>query len=97
MNTKYVDDLDYLMNIKIHFLVITLVFIFSTAAGFMYSSMHPESSMLSLEGVNEFFELIKNLPPIGIMIFIFLNNAIKSLIILMLGLGFGVIPLLFIA
>ena len=97
MNTKYVDDLDYLMNIKIHFLVITLVFIFSTAAGFMYSSMHPESSMLSLEGVNEFFELIKNLPPIGIMIFIFLNNAIKSLIILMLGIGFGVIPLIFIA
>ena len=96
MNAKFMDDLDYLMNIKIYFLIITLVFIFSTAAGFLYSSMYPESSMLSLEGVDEFFELIKDLPPLGIMMFIFLNNAIKSLIILMLGIGFGVIPLMFI-
>ena len=97
MNEKYEQDLSYLKNIKIHILVITLVFFLSTALGFAHSSMNHEYAMQSLEEVGELLEIIKNLPPIGIMMFIFLNNAIKSLIILMLGIGFGIIPLLFIA
>ena len=97
MNSKYEDDLSYLKGIKIHILVITLVFFLSTALGFMYSSMNPEYAMQSLDEVSELFDIIKDLSPIGIMLFIFFNNAIKSLFILMLGLGFGILPLLFIA
>ncbi len=97
MNEKYENDLSYLKDIKIHFFVITLVFFLSTAAGFFHSSMNPEYAMQSLDDVSELFDIIKDLSPIGIMLFIFFNNAIKSLIILMLGIGFGIIPLLFIA
>lgn len=97
MNEKYENDISYLKDIKIHILVITLVFFLSTALGFAHSSMNPEYAMQSLDEVSELFDIIKNLSPIGIMLFIFFNNAIKSLIILMLGIGFGIIPLLFIA
>lgn len=97
MNEKYERDLSYLKDIKIHFFIITLVFFLSTALGFAHSSMDPEYAMQSLEEVSELFDIIKDLSPIGIMLFIFFNNAIKSLIILMLGIGFGIIPLLFIA
>ena len=97
MNEKYERDLNYLKDIKIHILVITLVFFLSAALGFFHSSMDPEYAMQSLEEVSELFDIIKDLSPIGIMLFIFLNNAIKSLIILMLGIGFGILPLLFIA
>lgn len=97
MNEKYENDINYLKDIKIHIWVITLVFFLSTALGFAYSSMNPEYAMQSLDEVSELFDIIKNLSPIGIMLFIFFNNAIKSLIILMLGIGFGIIPLLFIA
>ena len=97
MNEKYENDLSYLKDIKIHILVITLVFFLSAALGFFHSSMDPEYAMQSLEEVSELFDIIKDLSPIGIMLFIFFNNAIKSLIILMLGIGFGILPLLFIA
>lgn len=97
MNEKYENDISYLKDIKNHILVITLVFFLSTALGFAHSSMNPEYAMQSLDEVSELFDIIKNLSPIGIMLFIFFNNAIKSLIILMLGIGFGIIPLLFIA
>ena len=97
MNEKYENDLSYLKDIKIHILVITLVFFLSAALGFFHSSMDPEYAMQSLDEMSELFDIIKDLSPIGIMLFIFFNNAIKSLIILMLGIGFGIIPLLFIA
>lgn len=97
MNVKYVNDLSYLKDIKINFFVITLVFFLSTALGVFHSSMDPEYAMQSLDEVSELFDIIKDLSPIGIMLFIFFNNAIKSLIILMLGIGFGILPLLFIA
>ncbi|HJH32470.1 MAG TPA: stage II sporulation protein M [Methanosarcinaceae archaeon] len=97
MNEKYEQDIGYLKDIKIHIFVITLVFFLSTASGFMYSSMNPEYATQSLEELSELFGIIKDISPIWIMLFIFLNNAIKSLIIIMLGIGFGVLPLLFIA
>lgn len=97
MNEKYENDLSYLKDIKIHFLLITLVFFLSTAAGFFYSSVNPEYAMQLMDEVSKMLDIIEDLSPIGIMLFIFFNNAIKSLIILILGIGFGIIPLLFIA
>ena len=97
MNKKYENDLDYLMDIKIHILVIMLVFFLSTTSGFIHSSMDSEYAKQSLMEINGLLSSIKDLSSSGIMLFIFLNNAVKSLIILMLGIGFGLLPLLFIA
>ncbi|MCL7411521.1 MAG: stage II sporulation protein M [Methanosarcinaceae archaeon] len=90
-------DMSYLKSIRIHFLIVTLVFFLSTALGFIHSSANPEFALQSLEEVSKLFDIIKNFTPFEIMLFIFFNNAIKSLIILMLGIGFGILPLLFIA
>ena len=87
---------EYLRSMLPQMLLITAVFIISTAAGYAYTSISPESTVQSLEGFEELVEIIKDMPPIGIMLFIFFNNAIKSLIALMLGVGFGIVPLLFI-
>ena len=97
MNEKYERDLSYLKSIKNHILIITLLFFLSTALGFIHSSTDPEFAMQSLDEVSKLFDIIKDLSPLEIMLFIFFNNAIKSLIILMLGIGFGILPLLFIA
>ncbi|MBW6470931.1 MAG: stage II sporulation protein M [Methanosarcinaceae archaeon] len=94
---KYRSDMSYLKSIRIHFLIVTLVFFLSTALGFIHSSTNPEFALQSLEEVSKLFDIIKDLSPIGIMLFIFFNNAIKSLFIIMLGIGFGILPLLFIA
>ena len=97
MNEKYERDLSYLKSIRIHILIVTLAFFLSTALGFIHSSMNPEFALQSLDEVSKLFDMIKDLTPFEIMLFIFFNNAIKSLIILMLGIGFGILPLLFIA
>ena len=97
MNEKYERDLSYLKDIKSYILVITFVFFLSTALGFVQSSTDPDFAMQSLDEVSKLFDIIKDLTPLEIMLFIFFNNAIKSLIILMLGIGFGILPLLFIA
>lgn len=97
MNKKYRNDLDYLMDIKIHILVIMLVFFLSTASGFIHSSMDSEYAKQSLIEINGLLSIIKDLSPSDIMLLIFFNNAVKSLVILMLGIGFGVMPLVFVA
>lgn len=88
---------NYLQSISLFLLVIVVVFIASTAIGAIYSSMNPEIAQQSMEEFRSMLEFIKDLPPLAIMIFIFLNNAIKTLIAMLLGVGFGIIPLAFIA
>jgi len=87
----------YWKSIQPQLLIIVLLFALSTASGYVYSSMHPESVAQSLEDVSELVDIIGDLSPIGIMLFIFFNNAIKSLLMLVLGIGFGLLPLVFIA
>ena len=50
-----------------------------------------------LEMFKNSFGWIKTLSPLSIMLIIFLNNAVKSLFAIVLGAGFGIIPVLFIA
>jgi stage II sporulation protein M len=76
--------------------VVVLMFILSGIAGYFYTAFNPASSDIALEGLEELVELIMNMTPLEIMLFIFFNNAIKSLLAFVLGLGFGLIPLLFV-
>ncbi|MFP4654784.1 MAG: stage II sporulation protein M [Methanohalobium sp.] len=69
----------------------------STITGAIYSSMNPEIAQQSMDEFRSMLEFIKDLPPLAIMLFIFLNNTIKTLIAMLLGVGFGIIPLAFIS
>ncbi|HID26456.1 MAG TPA: stage II sporulation protein M [Methanosarcinales archaeon] len=90
------EALIYLHSIKYHILFISLWFIAFTIIGYWYSSENPSSAIKSLESMKGLFEWIKSLNPLFIMLLIFFNNAFKSFLALVLGIGFGIAPIAFV-
>ncbi|NJD75533.1 MAG: stage II sporulation protein M [Candidatus Methanoperedens sp.] len=90
-------DLDYLYSLRKYILVVTGVFILSLIAGLVASQKNFGFSENYFETLQNSYGWIKELNPFLIMLLIFFNNAIKSLLALLLGVGLGVIPLLFVA
>ncbi|MDI6859214.1 MAG: stage II sporulation protein M [Methanocellales archaeon] len=90
------EALTYLGSIKGCILFVSAMFTLSTLMGYWYSSLNPELATQTFAEIGELFELIKGLDPLVIMLLIFLNNSIKCLIALSLGIGFGLIPLAFV-
>lgn len=86
----------YISGLMPEIVAVVVLFVLSGIAGYFYTALNPASSDIALEGLEELVELIMNMTPIEIMLFIFFNNAIKSLMAFVLGLGFGLIPLLFV-
>jgi stage II sporulation protein M len=76
---------------------LNLVFLlFSSFLGYSMARMYPEAAqeVLKLLAVN--LDFVKNLDAFHILLFIFLNNSLKSLLVILLGFFFGVVPLFFI-
>lgn len=90
-------DLEYLYFLRKYILAVTGIFIISLITGLLVSAKNPGLSENYLEMLKNSFGWIKTLNLPLIMLLIFLNNAFKSLLALVLGVGFGVIPLLFVA
>lgn len=89
-------DLEYLRSCWKYILIVAGIFIVSFMAGMLVSLQDLGLSENYLEMLKNSFGWIKTLNPIGIMLVIFLNNALKSLLSLVLGAGFGLIPVLFV-
>ncbi|MCX9084469.1 MAG: stage II sporulation protein M [Candidatus Methanoperedens sp.] len=89
-------DLEYLESCKKYILIMTGIFVISVIAGLMASLNDLGLSENYLDMLKESFGWIKDLHPVGIMFVIFLNNAVKSLFSIVLGAGFGIIPVIFI-
>ncbi|NYT20082.1 MAG: stage II sporulation protein M [Methanosarcinales archaeon] len=87
---------NYLSGLMPNIIAVVVMFVLSGIAGYFYTALNPASSDIALEGLEGLVELIMSMTPIEIMLFIFFNNAIKSLMAFVLGLGFGLIPLLFV-
>lgn len=90
-------DLEYLYSLRKYILAVTGIFILSLIIGLLESLNNPGLSENYLEMLQKSFGWIKTLNPLLITLVIFLNNALKSLLALVLGIGFGIIPLLFVA
>ena len=88
---------EYLYSLKKYILTMLIVFIFSLIIGLVVSAKNPGLSETYLNNFEDSFSWIKTLNPLLIMFIIFLNNAIKSLFALVLGIGFGIVPILFVA
>jgi len=89
-------DLEYLRSARKYILIMAGIFIISVIAGFMASLKDLGLSENYLDMLKESFGWIKDLHPVGIMLVIFLNNAVKSLLAIVLGAGFGIIPVIFV-
>ncbi|HIH36416.1 MAG TPA: stage II sporulation protein M [Methanocellales archaeon] len=93
INTK--EALTYLSYLKGYILFVALIFILSTLMGYWYSSSDLAFATQASADIGEMFAIIQGLHPLIIMAIIFLNNSIKCFIVLLLGIGFGLIPLVF--
>ncbi|MDD2777539.1 MAG: stage II sporulation protein M [Methanocellales archaeon] len=89
------EALTYLSYLKGYILFVSLIFILSTLMGYWYSSLDLAFATQTSADIGEMFAFIQGLNPLIIMAIIFLNNSIKCLIVLLLGIGFGLIPLVF--
>jgi len=87
----------YLRFILPYLLFITFVFFGALFAGYASSASFPDMADKLMEGFSTRFAPLLAMPPIFIMFGIFLNNAFVSLLFLVLGLVFGVLPIMFIA
>lgn len=90
-------DIEYLYSLRKYVLIVTDIFILSLIVGLLVSVKNPALSENYLETFKESFGWIKTLNPLAIMLLIFLNNALKSMLALVLGVGLGIIPILFVA
>ncbi len=90
-------DIEYIYSLRKYLITVAAIFILSLMTGLLVSIKNPEFSENYLEMFKESFGWIKTLPPLAVMLLIFLNNAFKSLLALVLGLGLGIIPFLFVA
>lgn len=93
INTK--EAITYLSYLKGYILFVSLIFILSTLMGYWYSSLDLAFATQTSVDIGEMFDIIQGLHPLIIMIIIFFNNSIKCLIVLLLGIGFGLVPLVF--
>ncbi len=90
-------DIEYIYSLRKYLITVAAIFILSLMTGLLVSIKNPEFSENYLEMFKQSFGWIKTLPPLAVMLLIFLNNAFKSLLALVLGLGLGIIPFLFVA
>lgn len=86
----------HLYSIRYHFVLLAAVFLLSAVAGYSYGIMEPSSSELLMEELFESFAPLADLPSYILALTIFLRNSSLCLISLILGLGIGAVPLLFI-
>lgn len=90
-------DLDYIYSSRKYILASAGIFIVSFVVGLLISVKNPEVSENLLGLLKETFGSITSLEPFGRMLEIFKNNVRSSFMALLFGLGFGIVPFLFVA
>ena len=85
---------DYLLSLRYPFLICLAMFIASFTFGYVSHGQIPSQWWEDLLGS---LPDLEEVGPLFFMLFIFINNAVKSLLWMSLGILFGVAPLLFIA
>lgn len=86
----------YLIPLLPYILVIIALFILATVAGYISAYLNPEIVDRFMGQFEETYGWIADESPVMIMLFIFANNTINSLIAMLLGTLFGIWPVIFI-
>lgn len=84
------------VNIKKYISVMSLLFFISILLGYSFALHNKELASKLTNEISSSLNFVKKLSPFYIFLFIFLNNAIKSLVVILLGFFFGIAPLIFI-
>ncbi len=78
------------------FASITLVFLISLLAGYWFTVTDASDARSIVESTFSGFEFVKNMEHYELFLFIFMNNTLKSFMAMVLGIGFGIIPVIFV-
>ena len=86
----------YLTPLRPYLLVIITLFLLATAAGYVSAYFNPDIIDELMGQFEETYGWIAEESPIMIMLFIFANNTLNSFIAMLLGVFFGIWPVIFI-
>lgn len=90
---SFKDDLAYLKSIRIFVGITVLVFLATAVMGYFAAAADSELAATWMQEL-EMFKWILSLNPLLIMLAIFLKNFLACAMSVLLGLGFGLVPLL---
>ncbi|MHC1574555.1 MAG: stage II sporulation protein M [Candidatus Methanogasteraceae archaeon] len=79
--------------LKKYTVLVTAIFVVSVVAGYMYANSNPYESARVMQELSDELGWITDLDPVLILLAIFLNNAIKSFLVIMLG-ALGMVPIM---
>ena len=85
---------EYVRKIKISFIAIILLFTLAFVAGNITAIQDPATAKIFMDQIDAKFTPIIDLNPFIIMIVIFLNNSLISLVSVLLGILFGIVPII---
>lgn len=83
-------------NVKNYICLVTGLFLVSAAVGYYVALKNQDGARAIVEQISLALGFIKGWNSFSMFLLIFLNNAIKALLILVLGILFGLVPLIFI-
>lgn len=92
MNWK--EDASYLRSIRPYIFLSVCLFLGAAALGFVVSVRDPTLAAAYVGEVADKLEWILDLSPLKMMLAIFLNNLFASAMALLLGVGFGIVPVI---
>ncbi len=78
------------------FITLLALFMLSVYLGYVWAVNNPGPSERLIKNIFKSFVFIKDLPSVVIFLVIFVNNAVKSLISMLLGLFLGIVPITFV-
>ncbi len=88
--------LKYAWGLKLYILAILLIFAAFFALGYAAVIASPDVGNVVVSSFKQEVSPLKELSPLGMMAGIFANNAFKCLLVIVLGLGAGIAPVVFI-
>ncbi len=86
----------YITILRPYLIIITSLFAVSVLAGYLAGHFNPEIAEQMMGQFEESYGWIADESPLVIMLFIFANNTLNSFIAMLLGVVFGLWPILFI-
>ncbi len=85
---------NYLYSLRFFILFALVFFILATVSGYEAAGNSPEQAVLIVEEFEQVFEPILKAHPLAQFILVFLNNAFSLIVTILLGIIFGIVPLL---
>jgi stage II sporulation protein M len=85
----------YVYGLRLYLLAVVAIFLAFYLLGYVFSTFSPDVTGNVISGFKDEVAPMKDLSPIALMLGIFENNAIKTFLMMVLGLVFGIVPAIF--